>query len=53
MADPNWNATKGYFNKTDLDIKNFEGQTFTDFHDLGWDPMAGYPGATRNENSAT
>ena len=53
MVDPNWNATKAYFNKTDLDIKNFEGQTFTDFHDLGWDPMAGYPGATRNQNSAT
>ena len=53
MVDPEYNPIRQYFNKTGLDIKTFRGGVFTDYHDLGWDPMAGYVGATRDKNSAS
>ena len=53
QCDDEYEPLRKYFNKTGLDIKTFEGTTFLDFHDLGWDPMSGYEGASRDKHSAT
>jgi hypothetical protein len=53
QCDDEYDPLRKYFNKTDLDLKTFEGTSFLDFHDLGWDPMSNYEGASRDKNSAT